>query len=101
MYPLGNMTIEAKLLAKVTRGNQITIPKEIVKKAHLKEASEYVEVGYADGQIYLKPVVVEEYISPEEYEKFIDWALKREKGDVSFSSMEEAIGYLKKRSKKG
>lgn len=89
------------LLAKITRGNQVTIPKEIVKKAHLDESSPYVDVGYSNGTIILKPVLVEERISPEQFEKFREWTLKKESGDVSFGSMEEAIRHLKKRVKKG
>ena len=88
------------MLAKITRGNQITIPKEIVKKANLDPASPYVEVGYANGVIFLKPVEVEERISPEQWDKFIEWSLKKEPGDVTFDSAEEASQYLKKRMKK-
>ena len=88
------------MLAKITRGNQITIPKIIVEKAHLKESSSYVEVGYSHGIIYLKPVTVEEQISPEQMEKFQEWALKKEKGDLEFDSLEEGLEHLKKHSKK-
>lgn len=48
------------MLAKITRGNQVTIPKEIVEKAHIEESSPYVEVNYSHGVIILKPVVVED-----------------------------------------
>ncbi len=88
------------MLAKVTRGNQVTIPKIIVKKAHLKEGDDYVDVEYVNGVICLKPVDVEEQITPEQYEKFLKWSLKREKGDASFSSLDQAIAHLKKRIKK-
>lgn len=88
------------MLAKITRGNQLTIPKEILKKAALKEGSPYVEVDYVEGMIILKPVEVEERISPETYDKFIEWALKRRPGDLAFNSMEEAVDYLKKQIKK-
>ena len=88
------------MLAKITRGNQVTIPKEIVEKAHLKEYSLYVDIGYAHGIIYLKPVVLEESISPEQFEKFEKWALGQEKSDLEFKSMKEGIRYLKKRTKK-
>ena len=89
------------MLAKVTRGNQITIPKEIVEKAHLKEASPYLEVDYTQGVITLKPVVVEERIAPEQFEKFQTGVLKREKGDLRFESVEEGIRHFRKRLKKG
>ena len=87
------------MLAKITRGNQVTIPKEIVKRAHLEGVSLYVEVSYENGVIHLKPVEVEARIPPEQYEKFQEWALKKEEGDSSFHSLEEGIGHLKKRSK--
>ena len=89
------------MLAKITRGNQLTIPKEIVEKAHLKDAAcEYVDVQYADGVIFLKPVTVEERISPEQYDKFISWALKESEGDYKTQSPEESTSFLKKRIKK-
>lgn len=88
------------MLAKITRGNQVTIPKEIVEKAHLNEASPYVEVQYLKGIITLKPVVVEERIPPEQFEKFQEWALKREKGDLQFESLEEGIRHFRGRVKK-
>lgn len=89
------------MLAKITRGNQLIIPKEIVKKAHLKESEcEYMDVQYAKGVIFLKPVVVEERISPEQYDKFISWALKETEGEYKTKSPEESINFLKKRMKK-
>ena len=89
------------MLAKITRGNQVTIPKEIVEKAHLEESSPYVEVNYSHGVIILKPVVVEERIPPEQFEKFQEWALKPEEGDLHFKSLEEGVRHFKKRLKKG
>ena len=88
------------MLAKITRGNQITIPKEIVQKAHLKKWAPYLEVSYEHGVICLKPVTVEEQIPAEQWDKFTEWALKKDKGDLEFSSLEEAVQHLKKRSKK-
>ena len=89
------------MLAKITRGNQITIPKEIVEKAHLKDNLSYLEVGYANGVIYLKPVVVEERISPEQFDEFQKWAAHREKGDLEFNSLGQGIHHLKKRARRG
>lgn len=88
------------MLAKITRGSQITIPKEIIKQAHLGELSSYVEVEYSGGVICLKPVVVEERISPERFEKFEEWALGKKETDVQASSLDEAVSHLKKRTKK-
>lgn len=89
------------MLAKITRGNQVTIPKEIVEKAELDLSSPYVEVEYSKGVITLRPVVVEERISPEQFEKFQTWALKEETEDLRFPSLGEGIQHLKKRIKKG
>ena len=89
------------MLAKVTRGNQLTIPKEIVVKAHLRDsACEYVDVQYMDGVIFLKPVIVEERISSEQYDKFASWALKESEGEYKTRSPEESVHFLKKRIKK-
>ncbi len=88
------------MLAKITRGHQVTIPKEIVEKAHLKEGSPYVEVEYLQGVIMMRPVVVEERVPPEHYEKFQAWAVRQEKGDLRFDSPAEGIEYFKKRLKK-
>ena len=88
------------MLAKITRGNQITIPKEIIKKAHLKESSPYVDVEYTGGVIYLKPVTVEERIEPEQFEKFQKWALEKDPGDLRADSLEDGIMHFKKRAKK-
>ena len=88
------------MLAKITRGNQVTIPKEIMKQAHLEESSPYVEVDYSNGAIILKPVTIEERLPVEQFKKFQDWALQEEKGDVRFQSREEGIRHFKKRLKK-
>ena len=88
------------MLAKITRGNQITIPKEIIKKAHLKESAPYVDVEYANGVIYLKPVIVEERIEPEQFEKFQKWALEKDASDFQTDSLEDGITHFKKRVKK-
>ena len=88
------------MLAKITRGNQVTIPKEIVKQAHLEGSELYLEVSYKQGVIFMKPVVVEERIAPEQYEKLLKLALREDKDDLKFDSAKEAVGYLKKRAKK-
>ena len=88
------------MLAKITRGNQITIPKEIVREARLDEAHPYVDVSYKEGSIRLKPVVVEERLEPNQFEKFQAWALQKEKEDVAFPSLKEGAAHLAKRLKK-
>lgn len=59
------------MLAKLTRGNQLTIPKELVKKAKLKEGNDYLDVVYTRGFIVLKPVDVVERLPLKEYRKAI------------------------------
>ena len=88
------------MLAKITRSNQITIPREIILKAHLSPASDYVDVQYSDGVITIKPVDVEERVSPEQFKKFQEWALGRQEGDVDFSSLDKGLDYLRKKTKK-
>lgn len=87
------------MLTKLTRGNQITIPKPVIEKAHLKAGSDYLEVEYRDGIIYLKPVEVEERIAPEIFEEFQNQMLKKEDGDVLVGEA-DSEGYLSRRAKK-
>lgn len=87
------------MLTKLTRGNQITIPKPVIEKAHLKAGSDYLDVEYREGIICLKPVEVEERISPEIYEKFQKQTLMESKGDALVTE-DEGEGFLSKRAKK-
>lgn len=87
------------MLTKLTRGNQITIPKPVIEKAHLKAGSDYLEVEYREGIIYLKPVEVEERIAPEIYERFQRRMLKPEPGDTLLGG-KEAEGFLSGRARK-
>jgi AbrB family looped-hinge helix DNA binding protein len=87
------------MLTKLTRGNQITIPKPIIEKAHLKSGIDYLQIEYREGVIYLKPVEVEERISPETLEKFQRQMLQRERGDIVVAEG-EAEGYLSKRARR-
>ena len=86
------------MLIKMPRGNQVTIPKDIVKKAHLREGNEYLDAEYVRGVICLKPVDVEERVSDEVYEKLLRKASALEPGDVAVSS-KEAGHFLRKRAK--
>ena len=88
------------MLAKITRGNQITIPKEVLKEARLQEGATYMDVVYSNGVIYLKPVVVEERISPEQYDKFENWALNKDSGDITVDSIQEGLKRLKTKQKR-
>ncbi|OGW81739.1 MAG: hypothetical protein A3C47_02485 [Omnitrophica bacterium RIFCSPHIGHO2_02_FULL_51_18] len=86
------------MLAKVTRGNQVTIPKEIAKKAHIRNGNDYVDVSYDHGVICLKPVDIEYRIPEENYRNLLKKAVVLEKGDVRLSA-EEAKGFLRKIAK--
>ena len=70
------------LLTKLTRGNQVTIPKVIVEKAGFKKGEDFFYVEYTNGSIILKPIDIEERIPPETFERFIKKNLKTEKEDV-------------------
>jgi AbrB family looped-hinge helix DNA binding protein len=87
------------MLTKLTRGNQITIPKPIIEKTHLKSGVDYLQVEYREGVIYLKPVEVEERISPEVFEKFQRKILKKEEEDVLVDE-KGAEDFLSKRVKR-
>ena len=87
------------MLTKLTRGNQITIPKPIIEKAHLKSGADYLDVEYRAGVIYLRPVEVEERIAPDIFENFQKQMLKKEREDVLVNE-KEAEGYLLKRTKR-
>ncbi len=87
------------MLAKLTRGNQLTIPKEIVTKVHLQAGRDYLDVTYLNGVIMLKPVDVEERVPPEAYEALLKDAFIVKPGDV-VSDERTADAVLKKRIKK-
>ncbi|MBF0327630.1 MAG: AbrB/MazE/SpoVT family DNA-binding domain-containing protein [Nitrospirae bacterium] len=87
------------MLTKLTRGNQITIPKPIIEKSHLKAGSDYLEVEYKRGIICLKPVEVEERIAPEIFERFQREVLRKERGDVEVDA-KSGEGFLSKRAKR-
>ena len=87
------------MLAKLTRGNQITIPKSIIERLGLKMGSDYVDIEYENGIVYLKPVTIEERVPNEVWNKFKQRVLKKEKGDITLDS-QSAEGFLAKRAKK-
>ena len=87
------------MLAKLTRGNQLTIPKEIVERVRLQAGRDYLDVAYLHGVIILKPVDVEERIPPESYEKFLKDVLTIRPGDI-VADERTADSVLKRRIKK-
>ena len=87
------------MLAKLTRGNQLTIPKEIVTRVRLQAGRDYLDVTYLHGVIILKPVDVEERIPHESYEALLKDAFTIKPGDV-VADERSATSVLKKRLKK-
>lgn len=87
------------MLAKLSRGNQLTIPKDIVDRIRLQAGRDYLEVTYLHGMIILKPVDVEERVSPESYEKFLQDVLTIRPGDI-VADERTADNVLKRRIKK-
>ncbi len=87
------------MLAKLTRGNQFTIPKPIVEKARLKAGRDYLTVTYFRGVIILKPIDVEDRFSPQAYEKLLADAFTPLKGDL-IADERTADTVLKKRLKR-
>ena len=87
------------MLAKLTRGNQLTIPKQVIQQAHLQVGRDYLDVVYAHGVIVLKPVDVEDRIPPEAYEALIRDALTVKPGDI-LSDERSVDSVLKRRIKK-
>lgn len=87
------------MLAKLTRGNQLTIPKDIVKRTHLQAGRDYLDVTYLRGVIILKPVDVEERFPTESYEALLKEAFTIKPGDV-VADERTADHVLKKRVKK-
>ena len=86
------------MLAKLTRGNQLTIPKEIVTRVRLQAGRDYLDVTYLHGVIILKPVDVEERIPPESYEALLKEAFTVRPGDI-MADARSARSILKRRMK--
>ena len=57
------------MLAKLTRGNQVTIPKPIVEQAKLKAGRDYLRVAYLKGLIVLSPVELRDRIAPKTFRR--------------------------------
>ena len=87
------------MLAKLSRGNQLTIPKEIVDRIRLQAGRDYLDVSYLNGVIVLKPVDVEERVSPESYEALLKDAFTLKPGDI-LADERTARSVLKRRMKK-
>lgn len=87
------------MLSKLTRGNQVTIPKPIAERAGLKVGRDYVDVEYVGGVICLKPVDMEERIPKEDLEKLKNKALVQESGDITLTA-KDAPDFLSRRAKR-
>ena len=87
------------MLAKLTRGNQFTIPKSVIERAHLRAGRDYLDVEYLHGLIVLKPVDVRPRVPPETYEMILKDAFAIKSGDI-VADERSAGSILKRRMKK-
>ncbi len=89
------------MLTKRTSGNQITLPKNLIKKAQLSEEDIYFDITYKNGVFSMRPVSlkIEEKINDKDFASFAQLAFEREKGDKDFASVSEAEKFLRKRIK--
>lgn len=87
------------MLAKLTRGNQLTIPKQVVEQAHLQVGRDYLDVEFLHGLIILKPVDVRVRVSPKAYAALIKDAFTIRPGDI-VADERSAGSVLKRRMKK-
>lgn len=69
-------------LTKLTRGNQVTIPKSIVRRIGLRQGRDYLRVEYTRGSIIMNPVEINERVPDEAYAKLAGQATRLETGDV-------------------
>ena len=89
------------MLTKRTRGNQITLPKQLIQEAHLGKDDLYFDITYDHGAFCLKPVslTIEEKTSDEAFTAFAERELKKAQGDRTFRSASKAGEFLRKRIK--
>ena len=88
------------MLVKRSRKNQIAIPKKVLERAGLGARDVYFECDYTNGRIYLAPVEIEEKIPPEALARFEAKALKGQRGDKTYPSMEALIKDLHRRRRR-
>ena len=84
-------------IVKKTRSNQITLPKRILKQAHL-EKQEYFKVDHVGGGIYLIPLTEESPLTKEEETLFLEklnrLAQRERAQGKKFASGEDLKHYL-------
>jgi hypothetical protein len=88
------------MLVKRTRGNQVSIPKQILVAAGIEKEDQYFDVQYRRGVICLKPISIEEKIPHCAYQELLRWAQKTEAGDKVFQSGREAVAHVRRLVKK-
>lgn len=84
------------MLVKRSRKNQVAIPKALLERAGLGPEDVYFSIAYKAGAIILRPVEIEEKISPEALARFRAKVLKGQPGDRAFPSMAALIKDLKR-----
>ena len=87
------------LTLKINARNDIHLPAEALRLLNLGK-ERLIKAEVKGNCLVLVPVDLEPRYSHQELEKFQEWALKKDKGDIQFDTLEEGIQHLKKRIKK-
>ena len=88
------------MVVKRSSKNQVAIPKAVLERAGLGPHDIYFDVEYEKGRIVLKPLQLEEKISPESLGRFEKKTLKKESGDQTYASMVEAMRGLHRKPRR-
>ena len=83
------------MLRRITRNKQLTIPKDLMERLHLKEG-DYVNIDGDDSCIRLRPVTIDEF-NNSDYKKLaakLD-QLKKEQG-AGCDNSQDARNHLKR-----
>ena len=88
------------MIVKRSRRNQVAIPKKLIKQAGLNAEDVFFDIEYAGGYFMLKPLEFEEKVPKEALERFKAKTLKLKPEDQAFSSMEELIAALDRKTRR-
>ncbi len=88
------------MIVKRSTRNQVAIPKKLIQRAGLSERDVFFEIDYASGCFILKPLEFEEKIPREVLERFKAKTVKVGAGDQVFSSMDEVIASLDRKTRR-
>lgn len=88
------------MIVKRSSRNQVAIPKKLIQAAGLGERDVFFDMEYHRGYFILKPLELEEKIPREAIERFKAKTLNIEPQDRTFSSMEELIAGLDRKTRR-